>query len=75
MESHEARPGMRVRVMEGHRRSEYVGMVGTIKQRYGPSVYAALDVQLEDGRSQLFWHHDLERVVEKRWQRTPLLRW
>jgi hypothetical protein len=69
MESHEARPGMRVRVKEGYRRSEYAGMPGTIKQSYGPSVYEALDVQLEDGRSQVFWLHELE-MVEKPWVRT-----
>ena len=62
MESHEATPGMLVRVKRDNRRPEFNGMVGVIKQRFGDPNYAALDVRLEDGRLVLFWYHQLERV-------------
>ena len=64
LESHEARPGMLVRVKHDSRRPEFKGMVGIIKQRFGDPNYAALDIQLEDGRLELFWHHQLEKLEE-----------
>jgi hypothetical protein len=54
-----ARTGTRVRVLEC-RQPEFRGMVGEIVKRYGTDEYLALDVRLEDGRSKLFWHHELE---------------
>jgi len=42
-----------------HRRPALRGLVGTIKQRYGDSSYLALEVLFENGRSELFWHHEL----------------
>jgi len=57
--SEEARPGMRVRISDGHRRPALRGLVGTIKQRYGDSSYLALEVLFENRRSELFWHHEL----------------
>lgn len=62
MKSEEALIGMRVKVGDGHRKPELRGAVGTIVQRYGDPGYVALDVLLEDGRSELFWHHDLEET-------------
>lgn len=62
MKSEEARIGMRVRVSEEHRKLELREMNGTIVQRYGDSSYLALDVRLDDGRSELFWHHELDEV-------------
>jgi hypothetical protein len=64
VESHEARRGVLVRVKDDRRRPEFNGMVGVIKQRFGDPNYAALDVQLEDGRLVLFWYHQLEKVEE-----------
>ena len=60
--THEARPGMRVRVVEDKRRPEVEGMLGTIRGSFGRSDYPALDVQLEIGRLELFWFHQLEKV-------------
>jgi hypothetical protein len=37
-------------------------MVGTIAKRWGDPNYVALDVLLDDGSTQLFWHHELEEV-------------
>jgi hypothetical protein len=58
--SEQARIGARVRVGESGLRSEWRGLTGTIIGRWGHPEYVALDVRLEDGRSQLFWHHELE---------------
>ncbi len=46
-------------------RPEWRGLTGTISGRWGHPEYVALDVRMEDGRSQLFWHHELERVPER----------
>jgi hypothetical protein len=60
LESHEACPGVMVRVREGYRKSEFDGMLGTVKRTFGHPDYAAVDVELEDGRLKLFWHHQLD---------------
>ena len=60
----EARSGTRVRVVEDTRRPEFEGMVGTVKGSFGDPKYPALDVQLEDGRLELFWFYQLEKVGE-----------
>ena len=38
------------------------GKEGTITGRWGSPTYVALDVLLDDGTSQLFWHHELEEM-------------
>lgn len=63
MQSHEARPGAAVRVREGCRRPELEGMSGIIEQCWGSPDYLALDVRLEDGRSELFWFHQLDAAA------------
>ena len=63
VQSHEAHPGTAVRVKEGYRRPELEGMGGTIEQCWGSPDYLALDVRLEDGRSELFWFHQLDTVT------------
>jgi hypothetical protein len=62
LKSHEAQPGMRVWVKDGHRKPDFDGMLGTIKHSYGHPEYVALDVLLDDGRLELFWFHQLEAV-------------
>lgn len=62
MRSEEAMIGARVRVSESGRRSEWRGLTGTVSGKWGNPEYLALDVQLEDGRTQLFWHHELEEI-------------
>ncbi len=64
MTSEEARPGMRVRISDDHRRPALRGLVGTIKRRYGESTYLALEVLFENGRSELFWHHELNAAEQ-----------
>jgi len=62
MVSEEATIGARVRVGESGWRSEWRGLTGTISARWGNPEYLALDLLLEDGRTQLFWHHELEGI-------------
>jgi hypothetical protein len=65
LQSNEVRRGVRVRVREGHRKSEYDGVLGTVKGTFGHRDYVAVDVQLEDGRLELFWHYQLDKADEK----------
>jgi len=46
-------------VREGHWKSQFAGMIGTVQNCWGNSEHAAVDVLLEDGRSELFWLTDL----------------
>jgi hypothetical protein len=36
--------------------------VGTIAKKWGEPDQVALEVLLDDGRSKLFWHHELEEI-------------
>ena len=60
--SEEAQIGRRVRVRKDHRSPNWCGRAGTIAKRWGDPSYTALDVVLDDGSRQLFWHHELEEV-------------
>jgi len=62
MEAYAARRGTVVRVREGHWKTEFAGMLGTVQACWGLSEYAAVDVRMEDGRSELFWLPNLELV-------------
>ena len=62
MLSEEAQIGKRVRVCADHRSMILRGLAGTIEKRWGDPHYIALDVQLDDGGQQLFWHHELEEL-------------
>ena len=62
MLSEEALIGMRVRVSKSLLRTDLRGLEGTITGRWGSPHYVALDVLLENGRSELFWHHELEEI-------------
>jgi hypothetical protein len=62
--SEQASIGAKVRVGESGLRSEWRGLTGTIRARWGDPEYLALDVRLEDGRLQLFWHYELEEVPQ-----------
>jgi hypothetical protein len=65
MLSEAAQIGKRVRIRaEQHRGPALRGMVGTIEKRWGNPDYIALDVLLDDGRSELFWHHELEEIPQ-----------
>ena len=63
MELKQARQlGMRVRVKRTYSMPELQGQVGMIYPRYGGVHYPAFKVWFEDGRSELFWSHELEEA-------------
>ena len=62
MMSEETRIGLRVRVRESGWRSEWWGLTGTIRAKWGNPEHLAFDVLLDDGRTQLFWYHELEQI-------------
>jgi len=39
-------------------------MIGTVEMCYGHPKYAALDVRLDDGQLELFWHYQLEKASD-----------
>jgi hypothetical protein len=39
--------------------------MGTVSRKRGNPEYLALDVLMEDGRTQLFWHHELEEIAQR----------
>jgi hypothetical protein len=65
MRSEEAQIGARVRVSDSGLHSELRGLMGTVSGLWGHPEYLALDVLLEDGRTQLFWHHELEEIAQR----------
>ena len=64
MQANEARRGTVVRVRDGHWKSRFSGMKGTVQHLWGDAEHAAVDVLLEDGHSELFWLPDLSVVDE-----------
>ena len=62
LRSEDARIGRRVKVRDSLVIAELRGKEGTITGRWGSPNYVALDVLLDDGTSQLFWHHELEET-------------
>jgi hypothetical protein len=62
LQAYEAHTGITVRVKEGHWKSKFSGMLGTVEHSWGHPNHPALDVRLENGRLELFWFHELDRV-------------
>ena len=62
MRSQDVQLGILVRVSQLHRKLDYRGQTGVVQQRYGNGNYAAFDIQFLDGRSELFWHHELDEA-------------
>ncbi|CAN5607362.1 hypothetical protein BH24ACT20_BH24ACT20_03490 [soil metagenome] len=60
MQSYGYRIGETVQVGDRHSREHLRGQVGTIKEGFGHPHHPALNVLLEDGREELFWHYELE---------------
>jgi hypothetical protein len=54
-----------VRVVDDVWRSKFGGMRGTVEHSWGHPNHPALDVRLDNGRSELFWFYELEKVQEK----------
>ncbi|HKH12267.1 MAG TPA: hypothetical protein VKA73_14090 [Rubrobacter sp.] len=64
MKPYDARRGTVVRVREGHWKTDFAGMLGTVQKCWGQSEHAAVDVLMEDGRLELFWLPNLDAVDE-----------
>ena len=61
MDSHEARVGTLVRVLNGGKQTGK-GRVGTIVRIYGDPDDLAMDVRFEDGSVALYWYDELRRM-------------
>jgi hypothetical protein len=64
MEWYEACRGTLVRVRDSHWKADFASMLGTIQHCWGQSEHAAVDVLLEDMRSELFRITDLDVADE-----------
>ena len=64
-EEEEVRVGTKVRVLECLRDPRLRGLVGEVSRVHGNTDYRAVDVRFGDGRSSLFWAHELEEAGEK----------
>jgi hypothetical protein len=61
LNSHEARVGTLVRVLDGVKQP-WKGRIGTIERTYGHPDYLAMDVRFEDGSVELYWYYELRRM-------------
>ena len=59
-----ARVGTTVQVQLDYGEPSLQGARGTIQKRYGVPEYTAFEVLFPDGRTKLFWEHQLEEVRE-----------
>ena len=64
LESHEARIGTSVGVLDGSKRTGK-GRVGTIERTYGHPNYLAVEVRFEDGSVELYWYHELRTMEQQ----------
>jgi hypothetical protein len=62
MEAKGIRHGTRVRVQECRRRPTLEALEGKITKCFGGERYVAYEVQLDDGRRELFWPHELKKA-------------
>jgi hypothetical protein len=65
MRSREACVGAKVRVSPAYRKPSLRGVVGTVETVWGEPLYAAVEVRLDDGRSELLWRHEVEPIHEE----------
>ena len=61
MNSHEARVGALVGLLDGVKRTGK-GRIGTIERIYGDPEDLAMDVRFEDGSVALYWYDELRRM-------------
>jgi hypothetical protein len=62
LQADEARRGTVVRVIDGHSKSQFAGMRGTVQGLWRQLEHVVVDVLLEDGRRELFWLPNLAVV-------------
>ncbi len=73
MQPEHVRVGIQVRVQLDYGEPNLQGSVGTIQKRYEVPDYTAFDILLPDGRTKLFWEHQLEEAREP--SSRPKRRW
>ncbi len=61
LESHEARIGTLVGVIDGARRRGK-GRIGTVVQTYGHPDHLAMNVLFDDESIELYWFHELRTI-------------
>jgi hypothetical protein len=61
LNSHEARVGTLVRVLDGAKRTGK-GRIGIIERTYGHPDYLAMDVRFEGGSVAIYWYYELRRM-------------
>lgn len=54
--------GTRVKISDEHMRPDLAGHEGTVERAYRSTGKTALHVRLDDGRWQLLWPHEIERL-------------
>jgi hypothetical protein len=65
MSLREARVGTRVKVRPACTKPGLQGAVGTVEKVWGEHLYAAVEVRLDGGGSELLWHHEVEVIREE----------
>ena len=65
MSLREARVGTRVRLSPAYRKLGLRGAVGTVEKVWGEPHYAAVEVRLDGGGSELLWRHEVEVIREE----------
>ena len=61
----QARVGKRVKVPGDRYEPELRGVVGSVLRCYGEPEYLALEVIPKEGRSRIFWHHEVEEAEDQ----------
>jgi len=54
--------GKTVRTRKDRNGAGFRGVVGSVLRCYGEPEYLAVEVVAKDGRSRVFWHHEVEEV-------------
>ena len=58
--------GKTVRARGDRNGSGFRGVVSSVLRCYGEREYLAVEVVAKDGRSRVFWHHEVEEEIEAR---------
>jgi hypothetical protein len=61
----QARVGKEVKVPGDRYEPELRGVVGSVLRCYGEPEYMALEVIPKEGRSRIFWHHEVEEAEDQ----------
>lgn len=71
MRYEQALVGKRVRARGDRSTPGFRGVVGSVLRCYGEPEYLAVEVVDKDGRSRVFWHHEVEEVEARKVDTRP----